>query len=101
MKVIEIISYIILIVGVSLDHSSTMYALTLPDAYEVNPFVRSLMAKNLWLFGDIFVVITAIFIPYFMIRLIDRWEMQVVLAYPIVHGFLRICCGIHNLGVIF
>lgn len=101
MKKIEIISYIILIVGVMLDHGTTMYALTQPNIVELNPFVVSLMDDEIWLFWDIVVVIVGILIPYFLIRIIGGWEGYVILLFPVVHGFLRICCGIHNLGVIF
>jgi len=101
MRRIEKIAYVIIVVGVLLDHASTMYALTQPNIVEVNPFVLSLMEKDLWLLGDLLVMASGTIFIYALIRMIDKPEAIYLLIYPIVHGLIRIAAAVHNFGVIF
>ncbi len=76
------------------DHLSTVITLARPYIYEANPFTLKLMAKRLWLPFDLILVALGIAVPYLLIRLTKRPCFKAVLAYPLIHGMIRLgaCC---------
>jgi hypothetical protein len=89
-----------LVAGTLGDHISTEIALKRPYIFEANPFALYLMTKGLWLPLDLVLLTVGIAIPYIVIR-ITRWSpFRMLLAYPFVHGFLRIGICIWNFSLI-
>ena len=97
---LESFSYLMLIVGTLGDHLSTVIALTRPYIYESNPITVQLMERGLWLPVDIVLVILGIGVPYILIRLTKRQTFQALLAYPLVHGLVRLGACIWNFSLI-
>jgi hypothetical protein len=97
---IELVSYLMLIVGTFGDHISTVIALTRPYIYETNPVTIQLMAKGLWLPVDLILIALGIGIPYMLIRFTDKEYFKAILAYPLVHGIVRLGACIWNFSLI-
>jgi hypothetical protein len=97
---LEAFSYLMLVVGTMGDHISTVIALTRPYIYESNPFTVQLMERNLWLPVDIVLVILGIGVPFLLIRLTKRQSFRALLAYPLVHGLVRLGACIWNFSLI-
>ena len=97
---LEFLSYFMLVVGTLGDHVSTVISLTRPYIYESNPFIVQLMTKGLWLPLDIVLISLGIAIPYLLIRLTERQYFKALLAYPLVHGIIRLGACFWNLSLI-
>jgi len=97
---LELFSYLMLVVGTLGDHVSTVIALSRPYIYESNPYTVHLMERGLWLPVDIVLIILGIGIPYVLIRLTKRSSFQALLAYPLVHGLVRLGACIWNFSLI-
>lgn len=82
------------------DHLSTVITLARPYIYEANPFTVKLMAKGLWLPFDLILVVFGIAVPYLLIRLTKRPCFKAVLAYPLLHGMIRLGACIWNFSLI-
>ncbi|MGD2142220.1 MAG: hypothetical protein PVH79_01915 [Candidatus Bathyarchaeota archaeon] len=97
---LEAFSYLMLILGTLGDHVSTIIALTRPYIYESNPFTVMLMEKGLWLPFDVVLVALGIAIPYLIIRFTERKYYKALLAYPLLHGLVRLGACIWNFSLI-
>jgi hypothetical protein len=97
---LEVLSYLILVAGTLGDHVSTVISLARPYVYEANPFIVQLMAKGLWLPLDIVLIALGIAIPYLLIRLTKRQAFKALLAYPLVHGLIRLGACLWNLSLV-
>jgi len=97
---LEVFAYIMLIAGTTGDHISTLIALARPHIYEANPFAVQLMAKGLWLPFDLILIAAGVIIPYLLIRLTGRPYFRMLLAYPLVHGIIRLGACIWNFSLI-
>lgn len=89
-----------LVAGTLGDHVSTVVGLTRPYIYEANPFTFKLMARGLWLPVDLVLIALGIAIPYLLIRLKRRPHFKALLAYPLVHGALRLGACLWNISLI-
>ena len=97
---LEFIAYITLMAGTFGDHLSTVITLARPYIYETNPFTVQLMAKGLWLPFDLILVAVGIAIPYLLIRLTRRPCFKALLAYPLLHGIIRLGACVWNFSLI-
>ena len=97
---LEFIAYITLMAGTFGDHLSTVITLARPYIYEANPFTVKLMAKGLWLPFDLILVAVGIAIPYLLIRLTRRPCFKALLAYPLLHGMIRLGACVWNFSLI-
>lgn len=97
---LEVFSYLTLVMGTLGDHISTVIALTRPHIYESNPYTVMLMERGLWLPVDIFLIALGIAIPYFLIRLTKRRFFRALLAYPLLHGLMRLGACFWNFSLI-
>jgi hypothetical protein len=97
---LEVFAYIMLVAGALGDHLSTFLALARPYVYEANPIVLKLMEKGLWFPVDIVLIALGIIVPYLLIRVTKTPVFKGLLAYPLVHGLIRIAVSFWNIGVL-
>ena len=97
---LEVFSYLMLIVGTLGDHVSTVISLARPYIYESNPLIVQLMARGLWLPLDIVLISLGIAIPYLLIRVTKRQAFEALLAYPLVHGLIRLGACLWNFSLV-
>lgn len=97
---LEVFAYILLVMGILGDHLSTVVALTRSYIYEANPFTVQLMARGLWLPFDLILMAAGIAVPYLLIRLTGRPFFKALLAYPIIHGAVRLGACLWNVSLI-
>jgi len=97
---LELFSYLMLVVGTLGDHVSTVIALTRPHIYESNPFTVQLMERGLWLPVDIVLVVLGVSIPFLLIRMTKRPSFRALLAFPLLHGLVRLGACIWNFSLI-
>lgn len=98
-QAIEILSYLVLVVGTVGDHLSTTIALQSPGIYETNQFAVFLMSRGLWLPFDIILILLGISIPYLIIRTKKGMPFRSVLVYPLVLGIVRLCACFWNFSI--
>lgn len=93
----ETLSYFILVSGVLGDHISTGMVLSTPGLYEANSRVALLISMGLWAPLDTLFVILGLLIPYISIRASRSPFLRGLLAYPLVHGGIRLGATLWNL----
>lgn len=97
---LEVFAYILLVAGTLGDHLSTVVALTRPYIFEANPFTVQLMTRGLWLPFDLVLIAAGIAIPYLLMRLTSRPHFKALLAYPLIHGAIRLGACLWNISLI-
>jgi hypothetical protein len=97
---LEVLSYLMLIVGTLGDHVSTVFALTKPYIYETNPVTVQLMENGLWLPVDIVLIFLGIVIPYVLIHFTEKEYFKALLAFPLVHGLIRFGACLWNFSLV-
>ncbi len=97
---IEVLSYLMLIMGTLGDHVSTVVALSKPYIYETNPFTVQLMARGFWLPVDLVLIVLGIAIPYVLIHFTEKEYFEALLAYPFLHGLIRFGACLWNFSLV-
>jgi len=100
MEIQEIVSYIVLIIGVAIDQISTRIVSAYSHIYEVNPFARWLQANGLWLISDVSICILIILPLSIILQEKTLKGRHTLILAPMVVGFLRLILGISNLLLI-
>ncbi len=91
----EIPSYILAIIGVTLDHFSTNLGLTRGFS-EANIFVTTLMDAGLWLFVDAFMVFAVLIVTYLIIHHTEERIRWIMIVFPLILGFCRMAIAVFN-----
>jgi len=97
MRLLEKTAYLVATVGILGDHLSTRLGLTNPDGYEANPHTIWLMRRGNWLTFDLLLLMATVGIPALIMR---RWTFKgrwVILTFPALLGFTRLCVAMWNL----
>jgi len=99
-KVIELVSYLILVIGTVLDHVSTHFVLLFPGGYEGNVFPAWLMSMNLGFLLDSILIPTLILTSHL---LYSRFGNKAVAILLLNTGFgaWRFDAFFHNLHIFF
>ncbi|MDQ1281126.1 MAG: hypothetical protein QG670_2390 [Thermoproteota archaeon] len=100
LRIIELVSYVILIFGTLGDHLSTAIGLQNPMYYETNQFTVVLMSKQLWLSFDLLLIVLGVIIPYKLLRM-RKDLFKEVLAFPLILGIARLSGCLINLSLIY
>ena len=98
---LERLAYIISITGMVGDQISTRLGLSLPNIYETNHFVASLMSQGLWLSFDLLMLSFTLLLPFFLMRFTNIEERNTALIFPFLFGCGRIVATISNLSLFF
>jgi len=91
------ITYLVSILGCSIDQLSTRIGLTNSNLCELNPLTAFLMATGIWLYVDIAAVLMTILVSYLII---EHWSFKYkrfILLFPFTFGFLKLLTGISNI----
>ena len=94
-KLKEVFCYIMLTLGVSLDHISTEIGLRNLNIYETNPFVLMLMRNNVWWALDITLIISFCICTHYIIKVYYPTKQWLVIL-PLIAGLFRFSVGIYN-----
>jgi uncharacterized membrane protein SirB2 len=97
----EIVAYITAILGMVSDQMSTRLGLMLPNVFESNPFVASLLSQGLWLPFDLLILITSIVLPLFFMRVTSFEDKNMILTFPLIFGVIRIFASVSNFLLFF
>lgn len=97
---IDTFSYLWLVIGSVADEVTTRIGLTYPNIYEGNEFASRLMDKGLWLVFDTSIVLLSIIGVSYCYNKLDKSYRNMILAYPIVLGTLRLIAAIWNICII-
>jgi hypothetical protein len=97
---IEMVSYLILVLGLTLDHLTTNFGINNHNLYELNVITRTLMEIGIWVYVDILVCILFIFTTYQSYRIILEKKYSFMFFFPFISGFVRILIGVRNLTLI-
>ena len=95
-KLKEAFSYIMLTLGISLDHISTEIGLRNPNIYETNPLALMLMKNNVWWAFDITLIISFCICTHYIIKVYYPKKQWLVFL-PLLTGVFRFSIGIYNI----
>ena len=96
-ETIEMGSYLILVLGLTLDHLSTNLGINNHNLYETNFFAKTLMEIGIWGYVDIILCILFICTTYQSYRILLEKEHKFMFFFPLFSGFIRILIGVRNL----
>ena len=99
MTIVELLSYLTLVIGTLLDHISTHYVLLFPGGYEGNALPAWLMSINLGFLFDLIFVPACILISHFLYSRLGRVAIAVPI-FNIVFGLRRFDAFFHNLYIL-
>ena len=97
---LEVLSYLMLIVGTLGDHVSTVVALSRTYNYVTKTVTVQRMERGLWLPVDIVLIVLGIAIPYVLIHFTEKEYFKALLAYPLVHGLIRFGACLWNFSLV-
>lgn len=97
---IEMVSYLILVLGLTLDHLTTNFGINNHNLYELNVITRTLMEIGIWVYVDILVCILFICITHQSYRILLEKKHTFMFFFPFISGFVRILIGVRNLTLI-
>lgn len=102
-RLIVIVTLCLFLTGTLLDILTTKVALSHPNAYEGNSFLRDLMNRGLWETFEILIGIIVIVPQIILMKYTEKDIVQIILTLfvlvNIIKGVDRMQGGIHNLGV--
>ena len=96
---IEWVSYLILIIGFTVDHITTKVGMANHKLYESNMIARTLIELGIWGYVDIVICAIFIYVTYQSYRLLLQREHNYMFYFPLVSGLLRIMVGIQNISL--
>lgn len=100
MEFAEGVSYSVLAIGSVLDQVSTHIALTCPQIYEVNPFIRWLQDHDLWIPFDISVLLLLTLPLSITIQEKKSMCRRVLTLIPLIVGMVRLIVAVWNLNLL-
>jgi len=96
---IELGSYLVLVLGLSLDHMTTNLGINNHNLYEANYFARILMEIGVWGYVDILLCILFICTTYQSYRIFLEKKHKFMFFFPFISGSFRILIGVWNLSL--
>jgi len=96
---IELGSYLVLVLGLSLDHLTTNLGINNHNLIEANYFTRILMEIGVWGYVDILLCILFIGTTYQSYRIFLEKKHNFMFFFPFISGFFRILIGVWNLSL--
>ena len=96
-ETIELGSYLILVLGLTLDHLTTNLGINNHNLYETNYFARTLMEIGIWGYVDILLCMLFIWTTYQSYRILLEKKHNFMFFFPFISGFIRILVGVRNL----
>jgi len=99
-SVTELFSYVMMVLGVFLDHLTTPLGLN-RGLSESNVLASYCLDAGVWILLDVALVMGVAATSYVVARASDREAAGLVLVFPIILGAVRLVAGIWNLSIIF
>ena len=96
---IELVAYLLLIVGALGDWASTRFGVSL-GLVEGNTVAASLMSGGRWMMTDFLVVAVCILVPYILNRIVRTRVAGYFVGFPLVAGVIKIGVSLWNLNLI-
>jgi hypothetical protein len=96
----EKLSYSLLIVGVLLDHFTTLIGINSFNLIESNPIANSLIQNSSWLLIDFVLLIFILVLSIYLIHS-NRKNFYWIYLYSLVGGMFRLYVSLLNLNLIF
>jgi hypothetical protein len=98
---IEVISYILLMLGVLGDHISTNIGLSRSYIRESNPIALNLMNQGLWIQTDLLLIVVIIVTVYTVTRVLKSSTSKIIFLLPAISGLFRLGVTIWNFSLLF
>ena len=96
----ELTSYLLLLLGVTVDQISTKIGLTREYIYESNTIAAHLIEHGVWGYTDLLICIIFIAITYLAQRVIQEEKQKILFVFPLISGTIRLVTGIINLALL-